>query len=242
MSRKRRPAKIGERVEAPEPDPVPLEPRRPADNLSPIPVTGVEEIIENLDEHSAPTAWLEVCRIQYVQDQRARPLEWWHHRVWIPNGCPLTSGQLRYTANQEDWDGQRTRLWRRVADHVFDLQVDQKAEEALTAQKKYRAVEAVMLEKLTPKIVVTDDGEELELKIAPKSYEGMVRALVDLKKLQIDTTNHMMELLTGGRQPGESDDSDGDVHSDAKRRVFDFGRLREIADELALQEGKGSDD
>lgn len=244
MSSKRTPAKRGQKKKpsTPVPDIGLPTPRSPAGGLEPIPTTGIEKVIENLDANSSPVAWLTVCRIQYIKDERARDLTWWHKRVWVPNGCPVPLGQIRHAAHVENWDDERLKLWDRVAEYVFDQHIDQQAEESLTAHRKYRAIEALMLEMLTPRIVQTDDGEELRPKYQPKSYEGLVRAMVDLKKIQRESSEHVMTLITGGRAQGDVGEDEQDVHAASKRRMFDFGRLREIANELALQDGKASEE
>lgn len=222
---------------------VPIESRKrhefaPAPLDDALPILGLEEVIQNLDEHSSPKAWRTVMRIQWVRDRRGRGLDWWFRRFWNPNGCPLSLAEVQATARREHWEEQRFSMWERVASHILDQFVDLQAEEALTATRKWRAVEAIMLDQLTPKVVIDPETgqKRLELKHPVKSYEGLARSLVEVKKAMNEATDHAMQIMAGAANPKAglpSDEADENEAAGSPRRMV-TDTIRDVANELAL--------
>jgi hypothetical protein len=117
----------------------------------------------------------------------------------------------------------------------------------LTLVKKLKGVQGVILDQLSPRVVTVQDEdgstrEELELKVKPKSFEGMARALKDIVELQGTVMSTGLELIAGSRGDfkGSSDTNgqgkdDGDAS--ALGRLKRLAKLREVANMLAVQDG-----
>ncbi len=240
-------------------EPVPLDPSLGADSVTPgrvpaikdgmLSVSGMHELFEGLDRRSSVEAWLTGTRIQYVRDKHLRDVDWWFRKVWKPNGCHVSLTLIKKTSAQEEWPRQRADLWDRVFYVIEERFAEEEAEHALTLVKKLKGVQAVILDKLSPRVIrVTDaDGtvrEELELKVQPKSYEGLARALKDIIEMSALTQRTALELIAGSR--GTEDLAVMDVlpeqnkanESTALGRLKTQGTLRQVANLLALQDGK----
>jgi hypothetical protein len=209
----------------------------------------MSELFANLDQHASTEAWLIGCRIQYVHDKHLRDIDWWFRKVWRRNGCTVTLSKIKQVAASEDWPSARADLWDKVFYVIEERFAEEQAEHALTVVKKLKAIQAVMLEKLAPRVVLVTgpDGvvrEELELQIQPKSYEGMVRGLKDILEMQSLVTQTALELISGSR--GTEDlamdvgvsQQESEADSTALGRLRSLDVLRRVANTLAIQDGK----
>lgn len=225
--------------------------RQPAVRQAPIGLPELEHLVDHLDEHATPRSWYLAMRLQYVHDKHLRSVEWWYRSVWSPNRCALPLEAVKAHAREARWDELRDDVWTKAYARVQDELTEEIAEQALSAHRTLKAVEALVLDQLTPIVGTGPDGSvTLTPKTRAKSLEGLVGALEKVINLRNAKTTHAFELVAAAQretalaresraQPGAEADAPGSPT--AERSATDRAQLRRLANLYAIRDTDESD-
>lgn len=108
--------------------------------------------------------------LDYILDPRARGLEAWID-IWKERWPQVASSHWRAVASQESWDVARSDVWERYKGAALDVFVQSEIKRQMSEMSAQERLMDDMFEMLREGLV------------APKSYEGMVSALVKLARL-----------------------------------------------------------